>query len=247
MSQSQKRKVKETSPVFPEDKKPKNMDLKDMLERMEGKLLKQMKESETRINNNTDVRLTELESKFETRLGIIDVTLAELKEENQLLREDNKHLAAQLGQIDRDRRRNNVIISGLAASTPEEAVVAINNALKTSGITPSPQIKNVRIMRLKSGQKIIGTLQSLEEKRVVMKNKRNIKAVDGNPVFIDDDLNPEDSKIQFLARQKAREWRKSGKEVKIGGGQIKMDGIWWRYDHGTGDFSRKTDPMKKGF
>lgn len=151
--------------------------------------------------------------------------------------------------LDRDRRRNSVVISGLTATNPEVAVVVINKALKTSGVEPTPTIKNVRILRLKSGQKMIDmmTFQSLEKKRVIMKNKRNIKTVDGNPVFIDDDLSPEDSEIQFLARKTAREWRESGKDVKIGSDQIKVDGTWWKYNAATGDFSKKVEFNKKDF
>lgn len=172
-----------------------------MIEKMEKNLLSQMKISEEKINNNIDSKLKAFESKIESRLGTIEGTLKDLQEENLALREDNKRLSTQMNLLDRDRRRNSVVISGLTATNPEEAVVVINKALKSSGVEPTPTIKNVQILRLKSGQKMIGTFQSLEEKRVIMKNKRNIKTVDGNPVFIDDDLSPEDSKIQFLARE----------------------------------------------
>lgn len=126
-------------------------------------------------------------------------------EENQSLRHENSRLTTKLDLFDRDRRRNNVIITGIEATNTEDAVIAINNALKTSGVEPTPEIKNVRIIRLKSGQKVVGTCQSTEEKRAIMRNKRKITTSAGKPIFIDDDLSPEESAIQFKARQKARE------------------------------------------
>ena len=232
--------------MFPEDKKPKKMDpsLKSMIEKMEANLLSQIKMSEEKINSNIDRKLEAFEAKIENRLGMIEGTLNNLKEENVALRAENKRLSTQMNLLDRDRRRNSVIISGIEANNPAEAAVKINNALETSGVTPTPAIKNVRILRLKSGQKMVGTFQSLEEKLAIMRNKRNIKTAEGNPVFIDDDLTPEDSEIQFMARQKARELRKTGKEVKIGNGQIKVDGAWLRYDAETGDFIMKGNSKK---
>lgn len=250
MSQSQKRKVKETSPVFPVwDKKHRTMDplLKEMMEKMEKNLLAQMKLSEGIINQNIDSKLQVLEKSIDSRLVKIDEELKVLQEENQALRDDNTRLSAKLGIFDRDKRRNNVIISGLEATNPEEAVTIVNKALKATGVEPTPLIMNVRILRLKSGQKIVGSFQSLEEKRAIMRNKRNIKTADGNPVYIDDDLSPEDSQIQFRVRQKAKEWRAAGKDVKIGSGQIKVDGTWWKYDAATGDISKKVDYNKKDF
>lgn len=97
MSQSQKRKVKETSPVFPVwDKKHRTMDplLKEMMEKMEKNLLAQMKLSEGIINQNIDSKLQVLEKSIDSRLVKIDEELKVLQEENQALRDDNTRLSS---------------------------------------------------------------------------------------------------------------------------------------------------------
>lgn len=243
-TEANKRKVHEVSPTFPDDKKARSTEtasIGKMIEKMEKAMLNQMQLSEKRISSDLASRLKEFETTIENKLAAVEETMNGLQKENASLKDENTRLAAKICQFDRERRRNNIIVTGIHATSSEEARDIMNEAINKKVGSPTVKITNVRIITTKKGQKILGTCPSLEDKRRLMRNKKGLNTKDGNAIYIDDDLCPEDSEVQYKARERARQLRKTGKEIIIGNGSIKVDGKWMRYDTTSGDFTKKMD------
>ncbi|KAK9674938.1 hypothetical protein QE152_g40755 [Popillia japonica] len=69
-------------------------------------------------------------------------------------------------------------------------------------------------------------LGSEDEKLVVMQNKSKLRNRPGNKVFIEDDLTREER----IIRQRAKEEKNKGKQVKIGLLKLVVDGQIWKWN-----------------
>ena len=133
-------------------------------------------------------------------------------------------------------RKNNIVITVLSAGTPTEAASQIKEILpEIQG--EKPIITNLRVMRTKNGNKVVGTCENFEQKIEIMRVKRDIKTKTGQKIFIDDDLSKEDGELQFLVRQKAKSLTAEGKKVKIGNRKINVNGKWWYINETTKEFT----------
>lgn len=201
-------------------------------------MLSHMKQSEERLASKLESRLKALEEKFDRRFIEMETKMLKLSEENASLRTQNDRLANRMDVLDRDRRRNNVVFTGLKVSSPLEAVEAVKRVVKLAN-GPVLEIGNVRLIRTKVGPKVLGTCANFESKMILFRNKKALRGPEGRPVYVDDDLTPTDAEIQYRARQAAKELRLNGKDVQIGPLKIRVDGTWWPYDPATKTFAPK--------
>lgn len=255
-----KRPIQDTSPE--ESDKPQKMsnnsemssaqltkdDLKSIMSEEMRKIaleFNKMEKTVARTINATEDRImgafTEFELKVGKKVSMLEVRIDQLTAENAELKNENGKLSAKVNQIDRDRRRNNIIVTGIAAGTTAEAATAVNKLCASSGET-GIAISNIRLIKGKGGPKVLGTCRSHEEKMMIMRKKKDLRGPDGNPVYVNDDLSPEDNEIQFLARKRRNELKAEGKEVQIGFRAIKVDGTWCSYDESAKCFN---DPRAK--
>lgn len=63
-----------------------------------------------------------------------------------------------------------------------------------------------------------------------MQNKKNLKNIKGNRIFINDDLTQKEREKQKQIRSFAKSEIDKGKEVKIGYSKITINGEEWRWD-----------------
>lgn len=197
----------------------------------------QLCESEKRMTDAVTAQISTLEGNLAIKIQELEHKVDTLQEDNDKLRESNVALSQRLNQIDRDRRRNNILITGTKASTIAEAIEESNRITKQCSPN-APDLKNVRLINQKNRRKILATCASFEHKLTIMKQKKSLKGQNGEPIFVDDDLTPEDSRNQYQLRQEAAKLRKENKEVQIRGNKLKVGDEWWQYDD-------KTESLKK--
>ena len=160
------------------------------------------------------------------------------------MKQQNRLLNERISQMERSNRKNNIVVSGVQVSTWEEASEAIDKiSAKYAPRFQKPH--SIRMVKTKTLPKIIATCTSLEHKLSIMKKKKDIKGPNGEPVFVDNDVTKEDSKILFFARQEAKKLRLQGKKVIIRDDKIIVDGQWLQFNAETETFNEKLDFQKR--
>lgn len=107
----------------------------------------------------------------------------------EALRTENTSLHNRLTHLERQARRNNIVIFGVSANMqPEAALQKI--ATERLGLNESPQIESAfRIGRHAEKRPILVKLCSQQDKQNIMNNVRKLK---GTRIVITDDLTPEE-------------------------------------------------------
>lgn len=72
------------------------------------------------------------------------------------------------------------------------------------------------------------TVDTENTKKLVFKNKK--QALQGLEIFVEDDLLPEDQKLRFLIREKARLEKSKGNKVEIRNRSIKVNNKWFYWN-----------------
>ena len=73
-------------------------------------------------------------------------------------------------------------------------------------------------------------LKTRDEKEKVMKNKNKLKNLDGEKIFINEDLTVSERRKQTEIRKMAENIRRDGRLVKVGYNKIVVDGEEWRWN-----------------
>lgn len=154
----------------------------------------------------------------------------ELKEENKKLTERLALVEKKFEALERTERKNNIVIKG-ANIREDMAKAGVQEFLKTQlGVTVS--IISARVIKSKyTNPMVIAKVGDWEQKMQIMKNKAKLK---GKPIYIDDDLAPNDRKMQAEIRNIAKNERRQGKTVKVGFGKINLNGEFWIWDETAG-------------
>lgn len=145
--------------------------------------------------------------------------------ENKKLKEGLQKLSNTVDILDREKRRNNIVIQGMPINTNNE------NELKEDmevfirrNMEVEAKIRNAR----KIGEKTcLVELENATEKFMIMKNKNKLKEIKEMRIFINDDMSKEQRNIQKSIRAQARDEIKNGKTVKIGYRQLTVDNVKW--------------------
>ncbi|KMQ84348.1 hypothetical protein RF55_17915 [Lasius niger] len=74
---------------------------------------------------------------------------------------------------------------------------------------------------------VVVTLGSIEQKRQVMGNKKELR---GREERIDDDLTWKERKVRWKLREIARKEKGEGRRVRMGNGRLQIDGKWWKWN-----------------
>lgn len=158
----------------------------------------------------------------------------EIKEENEFLKKENNEVKKELqllkGKIDlmdKEKRRNNIIIQGIPITTYEEGVIKERmNRLLKDNLELEVKIKNAR----KIGEKIcLLEMENNTDKQLVMSNKSKLKNIKDTKIYINNDMNLEEREIQKIIRDKAKNHREKGETVKIGYQKLIINGevrVW---------------------
>lgn len=125
-------------------------------------------------------------------------------------------LELRLDRIERQQKRNNIVVTGAVDNGIGQASTVIEQLLK-SQLGLNVKVDSAFRVKGRSGAKIVATLNSLDDKSAVMIAKKQLRVADGNSkIFISDDLIPKDEFIQYQGRIFAKKMREEGKDVKIG-------------------------------
>lgn len=213
-----------------------NEDIYKAIERMNQNLEAKITQSEGR----TAEKLAVIEEQLMRRITDLEVKTEELLRENRDVKEQNRNLTARINQIERDIRKNNIVVTGAKVSNVKEAKEEMDR-ISQEYARDYPKLSNIRFIPAKPHVKIIGTCESMDHKIHIMRQKKEMKGKNGEMIYVDNDLAREDSRIQYLARQEAKRLRKEDKKVIIRDDKIIIDGEWWQFDPESEKFTKKQD------
>lgn len=129
---------------------------------------------------------------------------------------------------ERERRRNNIIITGLETERRMERKEIEEWVEKELEV----KVKIVRIWTIKGRRSMIGAeCANREEKEKVMKGKSKLK---GKRIYIDNDRTFKERKVREEIGKIAREMREIGKIVKIGYNKLIINGEEYRWKEEEG-------------
>lgn len=191
-----------------------------------SEIKEEIKENGDRIMDCVTARIKELEVKIEA-----------VEETNAQLVEKNRALEARLIQVERDARRNNIIVTGLDSDSATDSIKELQSVIH--GATEGKiMLQNCRPLHTRTGLKIIATCKNAEEKRAIMTVRRGlVRRKDGKdtPIYIDNDMPQEDRSVQAKIRAIAKELRAKGNEVMEVPGKLRVNGTWMQYDASTNE------------
>lgn len=149
------------------------------------------------------------------------------KHENAKLKEEVKTINARLDAMEREKRRNNIVVQGLMLEddgmlTPKEPM---ENFMKKQ-LEIDVGVKSA----VKLGRKTyLVELDNANEKMKVMKNKNKLRNYKEGKVYINDDMSKKEREIQGKIRKAAQEEKKKGKKTKIGYQKVFVDDQEWKW------------------
>lgn len=219
-----------------EQKKQKD-DILGAIMSMKNELIKNMAETEKRSTDTLTAKIDSLENKLGAKIAELEKEITHLHAENSELRAQNSDFAKKLQSMDRSSRRNNIIFSGIHVVHPGAAKLEVNKILIGADKDLKPVVDTRTITTKKGERKIVATCSSYEDKMAILKAKKTLKGANNENIYVNNDLTPEDSAIQFLARREAAVQRKNGHVVIVHERKIKVDNDWWTYDEQSKRFS----------
>lgn len=153
----------------------------------------------------------------------------ELQKENKKIKEDMDKVGERLKRLEKEKRRNNIVITGLKIDTDKEDTLRdtmekfIENGIKV--------IAGVKAAHKLGPNTCLVELEGKEDKKQIMQNKRILKDRSNEKIYINDDLTPEERDVARIIRGVAKEEKKNGKRVKIGYEKISIDDKWFKWNN----------------
>lgn len=166
--------------------------------------------------------------------------LIEIKKENIVLKaeltemrkkiEDMTAVEWKLEKLEREKRKNNIVITGLKLGPcdAQNMSMEIEKFIKET-VKIETQVKNAYLT--KGNKLIIAEMENFNKKVDIMKNKHMLRNIKGGNIYIDSDLTAKEREVQKVIRDKAKEQRREGKEVKPGYQKLEIDGTLWIWDN----------------
>lgn len=212
--------------------------LKAKVESMEGKEEGEITETEKEaLREEITKALTEtMEEKIEAkREGQVDVVKkkmkAEVKEEVKEATKEERKLEETLlvnATIEEEKMRQarklNVRVTGLKKTTAESDGKELCTKLGYEEDTSPPFVNAWWVGRDPTKRALMLQFNNIEAKMAFMKKRVALKALAGDPIYLDDDLTILQVKHRQACMPKIRELRKDGKNVFYRDGRIFVDG-----------------------
>lgn len=151
----------------------------------------------------------------------------DLREENRIITEKLKSMEGSIRRLEKDKIRNNIIISGLDLEKSQK--IELKHGLEEFIENATGVKVNIK-EATEIGTKICkAELDNSYEKDLVMKNKAKLNQLKSR-IYINNEMTKEEREIQKIVKQKAEDERKKGKNTKIGYHKVLIDGIQWKWD-----------------
>lgn len=193
-----------------------------------------------------DRRMEELMRQMMEEIKAIRQENKSYKEEIIELRKENREMKSELAEIrkkvedlatvewkleklEREKRKNNIVITGLELRTDnEQSMVKEIERMVRDKVGIDAQVKSAYQLNNKM---IIVEVENFDKKLQILKNKHMLKAMEDKNIYISSDLTAKEREIQKIIRDRAKEERRNGKQVKSGYQKLEIDGNLWRWNH----------------
>lgn len=159
----------------------------------------------------------------------------QIKEDNVLIKKENEEIKAEMKQllnrteqIEREKKRNNIVVSGINMNESNPIMV---KDIMDEFLQQKLQIEVNTRAAYRLGPKIcLVEMESAQDKAKVMQNKAKLKRTEER-IYIDNDKTQKEREIEKQIRQLAKEARNEGiRNVKVGYLKLSIDGKEWRWN-----------------
>lgn len=213
------------------------------------------KKTDRSPERNKNTKEKQMEGKIEELTKMISTVIGEIRvirEENAEWKKDIKELKEEMARKDKkieylenkveylekrmERKelqeiRNNIVIKGLQVNE-EDRKKEVENFL-TTNLEVDVTLKDIKVIG-KDKKIIIATTNTWEEKKQIMLQKNKLKERENTAkIYIDYEKTEQERKIQKHIQEVANEYKKEGKEIKIGYQKVRIDGKMWFWDKKT--------------
>lgn len=172
--------------------------------------------------------INDLEKKF-------DAVAANWQVEKQEIIAKQCELEARLDRMERQEKRNNIVITGLKSADGDKVKAAVNS-LFTNNLGQTVTINDAFQLMQRSGDtRVIVKLSSWDDKMKIMRSKSKLP----KDVFVNDDLILKDRQLRGKAVQYAKSIRKDGMKIQIRNNHVIVDGIRHLWDETTNTFTER--------
>lgn len=215
----------------------------EMIKKASHDLQQAINASEDRLTRVMNAKFKEMEENLKS----VESTQEELKQENEELRKRVAEMEKRQLIGEREGKRLNIVASGFAFETPNEGYKKLQDSINEIS-NSKIKVSGIRTISTANGQKIVATCINLEEKNVIMREKKKLKdTTNGKPIFISHDQPKEDREADWRLRTIIKQQRQEGKIVKLERGRIMINGQWMRFDREANNLVpggfRKTEQM----
>lgn len=151
-----------------------------------------------------------------------------IRKENNELKKELKYTTDRMEKLEREQKANNVVIQGLTIDTYDQEVIKE----KVTNFIEQKLNINIKIEKTqKLGDKTyLVKVTSRTEKLKIMQNKKKLRLLQEDRIYINDDLTKEEMRIQREVRRKANEEKNKGKKTKVGYQKVTIDGKLWSWN-----------------
>lgn len=155
--------------------------------------------------------------------------IKELKQENKEMKEKIEELQGKIEALEKDKKKNNIIVSGISENAGDEDAVKeeVAKVLKEE-LKIEANIKSTR--RIATGKYII-KMEKFTEKLEILRKKHRLKQAKNKIIYINDDLTKAEIEIQQKITEVAKKEKQNGKHVKMGFMKLYINGKEWKWDH----------------
>lgn len=200
----------------------------------DDKMDKMMEMMQTMMQEIKEIRIEH--RNYQEEMNKLREQNEQIKKDNEKLKTEMKIMHSKLEDMDRDKRRNNVVVSGLDMGNIQQDV--LEGEMKKffrKNMDIEPELKTTKKIGAKT---YLIELGSVTEKIKVMRNKSKLRNYTDERVYINDDMTRTQREIQEKLRTVAREERKMGKSVREGFQKLIIDNVQYRWNDERGNIEK---------
>lgn len=211
----------------------------NMQDMTNSELLKSLEQTIRNVSESTNKEVRDLKQSLQEFKSVYTRELQEQKQKVANLEEKYERLEGKYVYLDRQLRRNNIVVFGLACQKSKDLKLQI--AEKLSGLL---QI-NLNISDIVSAHyfgagretPVRVKFATAEAKKEIFANIRRLK---GAKISINDDLGPEDQRERKILVQNLKEARAKNLRARIRGNKLEVDGELFNVKQ-LGEFSTESN------
>ncbi|KAJ3646455.1 hypothetical protein Zmor_024043 [Zophobas morio] len=215
-------------------------EVKKMISELATQIRDDIRDSNKQLLNEWN---TQLKEELKTIREELKQTRDQLQGQNQEIRDKYEEwkrakeemgkrvgeVESQLDRMEREKRRNKVVMMGLDIETGEQKQII---GKVTKFLEEKVKVESKVKSAYKIAEKVyVVEFENREEKINVMKSKKNLK---GSSIYINDDLTKTERKIQNKIKEEATKERNKGKVVRMGYKKLTVDGRNFKWNEEEG-------------